>query len=94
MISLQERIERSAISRWGAIGVRLSWSEIDEQTKDRFRRIARDALEAAFPELFADPPTGWIAPWHLDVVMWTAAPDYPTKADWEAMRDNWLSRTA
>jgi hypothetical protein len=32
-------------------------------------------LRAAFPELFTDPPTAWIAPWDMTKEMGTAAWD-------------------
>lgn len=32
---------------------------------DTMRELAETMLRAAFPELFTDPPTAWLAPWDL-----------------------------
>jgi hypothetical protein len=65
--------------------------------------LARDAIRAAFPELFTDPPTAWIAPWEADGVMAIAGAHSTTVNDFEfdpyqamefafdAMRDSHLS---
>ena len=54
-------------------------------------RDARDIIATAFPELFTDPPTAWIAPWEATEVMQDSwwdnfnTDDVPTA--YRAMRD-------
>lgn len=40
----------------------VSWTD-KSASREEAIRDARTALQAAFPELFTDPPRAWIAPW-------------------------------
>jgi hypothetical protein len=42
-----------------------AWPDLSDDWKAVFRTQGRIVLETAFPELFADPPTAWIAPWEF-----------------------------
>jgi len=57
----------------------------------RARSDAAIAIEAAFPELFTDPPTAWIAPWEATPGMidayWNATHAITTADNYAAMRD-------
>lgn len=92
----QNRIEAAARVRWQrgfARGERqIPWERLSEKAKRNVIRDEREPMEAAFPELASDPPTGWVAPWTETKTMWKAG-DAECNADeeidvvWSAMRD-------
>lgn len=66
-----------------------------EMTDREARFYVRKVLNAAFPELASDPPTGWVAPWEATPTMVAAFVDagmpreasYGSIGAWPAMRD-------
>ncbi len=92
MTTLDERIEAAAKARRGPGGL-VSWEDLDEKAKAAAIATARRYLTAAFPELFTDPPTMWLAPWDCDRDMIKATVGQSWRlVDFAAMRDSWLSR--
>ncbi len=56
------------------------------------RDEAQTVLRAAFPELFTDPPTAWIAPWEADEGMAKQSQFFTPHENYRAMRDHHLSQ--
>lgn len=101
-MTLEERIEAAARALFEKLfrsAERLDgnhiWSQADERIKDGMRAEARVVGEAFAPELFASPPTHWIAPM-------TPTPEIAEALDyveygnpersWRLMRDAYLNR--
>src|SRR3990167_3026914 len=69
-MTMEERIERAAIDEWSHFeslkrlsgGNPIAWDAAHEEERQKFRNRLGWHLRAAFPELFTDPPTAWIAP--------------------------------
>src|SRR3990167_1666213 len=110
-MTMEERIERAAIDEWSHFeslkrligGNPIAWDGAHEEERQKFRNRIGWHLRAAFPELFTDPPTAWIAPWFCDDAMSLAAVEGNYKAaperihyqadferGWDAMRDAYI----
>ena len=61
-MTLDERIEKAARGPMDFYQGSDRWEKADQVEKVTHRRVAEVALRAAFPELFASPPTHKIAP--------------------------------
>lgn len=72
---------------------------LSEHQKSTARILAHHALKGAFPDLYGEKPTAWIAPWEATFEMLEAANgpdlygDFNATGDWEAMRDAHLKRS-
>ena len=68
MTELEERVERAAriLCQREAI---FDWDQGSRGDQLMLETDALEILRAAFPELFAGPPTAWIAPWEATDVM-------------------------
>ena len=84
-----ERIEAAA----KAISVDLHGYRYDlapAKEKRIAKKLATKALRAGYPELHAEPPTAWIAPWEVSEEVedagWVAMDSAGTNG-WVAMRD-------
>ena len=75
---------------WNKSGVKKNW--------EIYKTMAHMALLWAFPELFADPPQGWIAPWEATQEMAEARAQEvrqrSTVQIWNDMRDSHLKAKA
>jgi len=83
-MTLEERIEAAARAISGLD--RRDWPAVPEG----HRAKAFMALRAAFPELFTDPPTHWLAPVEATERMKTLAEVSPV--GWREARDAYLNR--
>ena len=73
-----ERIERAARAAEDTAVISMGDYEVMN-----WRAVVRAALTAAYPELFSDPPTAWIAP--MDITGGPIA-EWIDQFDWQAMR--------
>lgn len=80
-MDINERIEKAAavISRscndavFDDIEQHPERAELHRYACQLYRSMAKASIRAAFPELFADPPEAWIAPWEPTRAMEDAA---------------------
>lgn len=88
-MTLDERVDAAASAMYA------DWRKTGPATRDAYRSNVRDGLEAAFPELFTEPPAdAWIAPVTATNTMIDAARKeepsltrYEVNAVWVAMRN-------
>lgn len=61
-MTLEQRIEAATKAWVGSITKRIDWEKLSALDKAAYIERFVPFLKAFAPELFADPPTGWIAP--------------------------------
>lgn len=80
-MTFEERVERA----WDIIN--------DSDCIGAERSRVEAAIRAAFPDLYGEKPTAWIAPWEASEEMREAGSG-PVDRDWRTMRDLYLKQSS